>query len=172
MSLPCVTISSVEVPHFDGNDFVSCKSQMSTYLHEMNYQVWWMVDVGLSHALEDCPQTQAQKKCLYFEAHTSNCLFSALSAEIKNEVKMECGWPERANLLWKVFEQMYGSSNSMKSSSSALKYISSSSTLFDQSRRAIKFSKGRSKIFQSGKTGLSGFPNQRVRFWQNRKCLI
>jgi hypothetical protein len=40
----------------------------STYLHEMNSQVWWMVNVGLSHALEDCPQTQAQKKCLYLEA--------------------------------------------------------------------------------------------------------
>jgi hypothetical protein len=40
---------------------VSWKSQMSTYLHEMNPQVWWMVDVDLSHALEDCPQTQAQK---------------------------------------------------------------------------------------------------------------
>jgi hypothetical protein len=36
---------------------------------KMNPHVWWIVDVGLSHALEDCPQTQAQKKCLYFEAH-------------------------------------------------------------------------------------------------------
>jgi hypothetical protein len=109
MWLPCITIPSVEVPHFDGNDFVSWKSQMSTYLREMNPQVWWMVDVGLCHALQDCPQTQAQKKCLYLEAHASNGLSSALSAEIKNEVKMEYGWPERANLLWKVVEQMYDS---------------------------------------------------------------
>jgi hypothetical protein len=121
----------VEVLHFDENDFVSWKSQMSTYLREMNPQVWWMVDVGLSLALEDCPQTQAQKKCLYLAAHASNGLSSALSAEIKDEVKMEYGWPERANLLWKVLEQMYGSSNSKKSSSSASKNISSSSILFD-----------------------------------------
>jgi hypothetical protein len=47
---------------------------------------------------------------------------------------MECGWLERANLLWKVLEQMYGSSNSNKSSSSAPENISSSSTLFDQSQ--------------------------------------
>jgi hypothetical protein len=134
MPLPCITIPLVEVPHFDRNDFVSWKSQMSTYLCEINPQVWWMVDVGLSHALENCPQTQAQKKCLYLKAHTSNGLSSALSAEIKDEVEMECGWLERANLLWKVLEQMYGSSNSNKSSSSAPENISSSSTLFDQSQ--------------------------------------
>jgi hypothetical protein len=72
---------------------------MSTYLYEMNPQVWWMVDVCLSHALEDCSQTQAQKNCLYLEAHASNGLSSALSVEIKDEIKMEYGWPERANLL-------------------------------------------------------------------------
>jgi hypothetical protein len=69
----------MEVPHFDGNDFVSWKSQMSLYLREMNPQVWWMVDIGFSHALEDCPQIQAQKKCLYLKAHTSNGLSSTLS---------------------------------------------------------------------------------------------
>jgi hypothetical protein len=72
---------------------------MSTYLHEMNPQVWWMVDVGLSHCLEDNPQTQAQKKCRYLEAHLSNGLSSSLSAKIKDEIKMEYDWPERANLL-------------------------------------------------------------------------
>jgi hypothetical protein len=39
MSLPCITIPSVEVPQFDGTDFVSWKSQMSSYLCEMNPQV-------------------------------------------------------------------------------------------------------------------------------------
>jgi hypothetical protein len=47
-----------------------------------------MVDVGLSHALEEWSQTQAQKKCLYLEAHTSNALSSTLSAEIKDEIKI------------------------------------------------------------------------------------
>jgi hypothetical protein len=72
---------------------------MSTYLREMNHQVWWMVDVGLSHALEDCPQTQSQKKCLYLEAHASNALSSALCVKIKDKIEMEYGWLERANLL-------------------------------------------------------------------------
>jgi hypothetical protein len=93
-----------------------------------------MVDIGLSHTLEDCPQTQGQKKCLYLKAHASNALSSALSAEIKDEIKMEYGWLERANLLWNLLEQMYDSSNSKKSSSSAPENISSSSTLFDQSQ--------------------------------------
>jgi hypothetical protein len=88
MSLPCITMPSVEVPYFDGTNFVSCKSQMSSYLREMNPQVWCMVDVGLSHALEDCPQTQAQKKCLYLEAHAFSALSSGLSAEIKEEIEM------------------------------------------------------------------------------------
>jgi hypothetical protein len=104
---------------------------MSTYLYEMNSQVWWMIYVGLSHALKNCPQTQAQKKRLYLEAHTSNGLSSTLSAEIKDEIEMEYDWPERANLFWKVLEQMYGSSKSNKSSSSASDNISSSSTHFD-----------------------------------------
>jgi hypothetical protein len=61
ISLPYITLPSVEVPHFDGTNFVSWKSQMSSYLCEMNPHVW-MVDVGVSHALEDYPQTQAQEK--------------------------------------------------------------------------------------------------------------
>jgi hypothetical protein len=89
----------VEVPHFDENDFVSWKYQISSYLREMNPQVWWMIDIGLSHTLEDCPQTQGQQKCLYLKAHACNALFSTLSAEIKDEIEMEYGWLERANLL-------------------------------------------------------------------------
>jgi hypothetical protein len=72
---------------------------MSSYLREMNPHIWWMVDIVLSHTLEDCPQTQGQKKCIYLEDHASNALSSALSAKIKDEIEMEFGWLERANLL-------------------------------------------------------------------------
>jgi hypothetical protein len=71
-------------------------------------------------------------KCLYLKAHTSHGLSSALSAEIKDEMKMKYGWLERANLLWKVLKQMYDSSNSKKLSSSDPENISSLSTHFDQ----------------------------------------
>jgi hypothetical protein len=72
---------------------------MSSYLHEMNPQVWWMVDVDISHAIEIFSQTQGQKKYLYLKAHTSNALSSALSAEIKNNIEIEYDLLERANLL-------------------------------------------------------------------------
>jgi hypothetical protein len=165
MSLPCITIPSVEVPYFDGNDLVSWKSQMPSYLREMNPQVWWMVDIDISHTLEDCPQTQGQKKCLYLEAYASNVLSSVLSAEIKDEIEIEYGWLERANLLWKVLDQMYGSSNSKKSISSTLENISSSSTVFYQSQEGQSNSqKEEAKPVSLGKldcpvsqTGLSSF---------------
>jgi hypothetical protein len=38
LSIPCITMPSVEVPRFDGTNFVSWKSQMFSYLHEMNPQ--------------------------------------------------------------------------------------------------------------------------------------
>jgi hypothetical protein len=91
MSLPCITILSVEVFHFDGTDFVSRKSQMSSYLRKINPQIWWMVDICISHTLEDFPQTQGQKKCIYLEAHSSNALSSVFSIEIKDEIEIKYG---------------------------------------------------------------------------------
>jgi methyltransferase-like protein len=55
-----------------------------------------------------------------------------LSAEIKDEIKIEYGLLERANLLWKALEQMYGSSNDKRLSSNVLENISSSSIHTDQ----------------------------------------
>jgi hypothetical protein len=122
MSLPCIIIPLVEVPHFNGNDFVSHKSQISSYLREMNPQVWWMVDIGISHTLEDCPQTQG-KRNVYISKSMHLMIYLVPCAEIKDEIKIEYGWFERANLLWKVLEQMYGLSNSKKSSPNALTNI-------------------------------------------------
>jgi hypothetical protein len=132
MLLPCITMLLVEVPHFDETNFVSWKSQMSSYLREMNTQVWWMVDVRFSHALNDCPQTQAQEKYLYLEVHASKALSSVLSAEVKDKIKMEYGLLSE-NLLWKTLEQMFSSSNDKRSSlTSILENISSSSMHIDQ----------------------------------------
>jgi hypothetical protein len=83
-----------------------------------------MVDIGLSLALEDCPQTQGQKKCLYLEAHASNALSSVLNAEIKDNIEMKYGFFERANILWKALEQMYGSRNDKRSLSNVLENVS------------------------------------------------
>jgi hypothetical protein len=83
--------------------------------------------------LEDCPHTQAQEKCLYLEAHATKALSSALSAEVKDIIKIEYGFLESANLLWKALEQMYGSSNDKRSSSTKFpKNISLLSNHIDQ----------------------------------------
>jgi hypothetical protein len=55
-----------------------------------------------------------------------------LSVEIKDKIKMEYGLLERANLFWKVLEQMFGSSNEKRSSSNVPENISSSSIHIDQ----------------------------------------
>jgi hypothetical protein len=73
-----------------------------------------------------------QDKCLYLEAHASNALSCALSAEVEDMIEMEYGLLESARLLWKVLEQMFGWSNDKRSSSNAPKNISSSSTHIDQ----------------------------------------
>jgi hypothetical protein len=65
-----------------------------------------MVDIGFSHALEDCPQTQAQEKCLYLKAHASKALSSALSAKVEGMIEMEYDLLKSANLIWKALEQI------------------------------------------------------------------
>jgi hypothetical protein len=78
---------------------------MSSYLREMNHQVWWMVDVDFSHALEDYRQTQVQEKCLYLKVHASKALSSASCAEVEDIIEMEHGLLESVNLLWKALSK-------------------------------------------------------------------
>jgi hypothetical protein len=92
-----------------------------------------MVDVNFSHALEDCPQTEAQEKCLHLKAHAFKALSSALSTEIEDKIEIEYGLLESANLLWKALEQMFGSSNDKRSSSISIpENISASSIHIDK----------------------------------------
>jgi hypothetical protein len=70
----------------------------------------------LSHALEDCPQTQAQEKCLYLKAHAFKALSSGLSAEVEDMIGIESSFLENANLLSKALKEIYGSNNIGKSS--------------------------------------------------------
>jgi hypothetical protein len=55
-----------------------------------------------------------------------------LNAEIKDDIEMKYGLLERANILWKALEQMYGSRNDMRSLSNVLENVSSSSIHTDQ----------------------------------------
>jgi hypothetical protein len=116
------------------------------------------------------PQTQAQKKCLYLEAHASNALSSALSAEIKDMIEIEYGLLERANLLWKVLDQMFGWSNDKRSSPNIPENVSSSSIHIDQDQEEqSSVQKEKVKSVSLGKqdgpisqTGVSGFGRTKV----------
>jgi hypothetical protein len=56
-----------------------------------------------------------------------------LNVEIKEEIKMEYGLLERANLLWNVIEQMFGSSDDKRLISTNIpENVSSSSIHIDQ----------------------------------------
>jgi hypothetical protein len=140
---------------------------MSSYLREINPKVWWMADVSISHVLEDYPQTQVQKKCLYLKAHASNALSSVLSVEIKDNIKMEYGLLERANLLWKTLEQMFDSSNNKRSSlTSILENVSSSSIhIYQDQEEQSSIQKEKVKSTNPGKIGWSSFSNRNIRFW-------
>jgi hypothetical protein len=137
-----------------------------------------MVDLGLSHVLEDYPQTQAQKKYPYLEAHASNTLSSALSAKIKDEIEIEYGWPERANFLWKVLEQMYGSSNRQRSSSSVPENISSSCINIDQGQEEQSHTQEEKVESTSlekldcsiSQTGVSGFGRTKITLAEEEDC--
>jgi hypothetical protein len=56
-----------------------------------------------------------------------------VEVEVEGMIKMEYGLLESANILWKMLEKIYGSSNDKRSSSTnVLESISSSSIHIDQ----------------------------------------
>jgi len=51
----------VECPHiFDGTHFAQWRNWMTCNFKFISPQIWWMVDVGLSHVLDEENLTQAQ----------------------------------------------------------------------------------------------------------------
>jgi hypothetical protein len=118
------------------------------------------------------------KKCLYLEAHASNALSNALSAEIKSNIKMMYGLLERANLLWKTLEQMYGSINDKRSLSSIPENISSSSIHIDQyQEEQSNIHKEEVKSVSLGKldgpvseTRTSGFDGTKITLAEEEDC--
>jgi hypothetical protein len=78
---------------------------------------------------------------------------------------MEYGWLERANLLWKVLEQIYSSSNSKRPSSSAPENISSSSTHCDEDQEE------QSSVQKELNSASLGKPDGSVLAEQKKTCL-
>jgi hypothetical protein len=91
---------------------------------------------------------------------------------------MEHGLLERVNLLWKVLEQMYGSSNSKRSSSSVPENISSPSTHFDQDQEeqsSVQKEELNSAILEKldspvSQIGVSGFDRTKIILAEEDNC--
>jgi hypothetical protein len=89
---------------------------------------------------------------------------------------MEYGLLERANLLWKVLEQMFSSSNDQRSSSKTPKNISSSSLDINQEEQS-SVQKEETESISLGKldgpisqTGVSGFGRMKISLAEEDDC--
>ena len=49
-------------------------------------QMWWMVDVGFSHVLDEDNLTQAQEKCLDLDIQATNIMYRSLDDCIFGEI--------------------------------------------------------------------------------------
>jgi hypothetical protein len=77
----------VECPHiFYGTHFARWKNWMTCNFKFICPQMWWMVDVGFSHVLDERNLTQTQEKCLDLDIQATNILFRSLHDFILCEV--------------------------------------------------------------------------------------
>nr|BAD35939.1 hypothetical protein [Oryza sativa Japonica Group] len=90
-------------PMFDGTNYAQWKIHMFSYFKAMSPKIWWIVDVGFSHALDDRAPTSGQEKCLHLDAQATNALFCALSDDMFNEV---CNL-KSAHAMWVKLKEKY-----------------------------------------------------------------
>jgi len=81
MATSCIEHTD-DAPIFDGTNYAHWKIHMSSYFRAMSPKIWWIIDVGFSHALDDHAPTKGQEKCLHLDAQATNALFSALSVDV------------------------------------------------------------------------------------------
>ena len=106
-SFSCISTPSYEAPYFDGTNYACWRAKMISYFHEMSPKIWWIVNVGFSHALDRNPQTQGQKKCRELEVHATNALFGALSRDVFSEIyKLKS-----VHAMWIRIQEIYEESN-------------------------------------------------------------
>ena len=77
----------VDCPHiFDGTHFTRWKNWMICNFKFICPQMWWMVDVGFSHVLDEDNLTQAQEKCLDLDIQATNIMYRSLHDCIFGEI--------------------------------------------------------------------------------------
>ena len=77
----------VECPYtFDGTHFAWWKNWMTYNFKFISPQIWWIVDVGFSHAIDRKDATQAQKKCLHLNCQATNIFYQSMKDNIFGEI--------------------------------------------------------------------------------------
>ena len=66
--------------------------------------MWWMVDVGFSHVLDEENLTPTQEKCLDLDIQTTNILFRSLHNCILGEIMDK----KTAHEIWSYLNEKYG----------------------------------------------------------------
>jgi hypothetical protein len=95
----------VECPHiFDGTHFARWKNWMMCNFKFIFPQMWWIVDAGFSHVLDENNLTQAQEKCIDLENQATNILYESMKDEILREI-MDM---ETAYEIWIYLNNKYG----------------------------------------------------------------
>ncbi|OQU92146.1 hypothetical protein SORBI_3001G299150 [Sorghum bicolor] len=95
----------VECPHiFNGTHFAQWRNWMTCNFKFISPQIWWMVDVGLSHVLDEENLTQAQEKCLHLNYQATNIFYSSMKDNIFGEI-MDI---KSAHEIWSYLNEKYG----------------------------------------------------------------
>ncbi|OQU86915.1 hypothetical protein SORBI_3003G173332 [Sorghum bicolor] len=95
----------VECPHiFDGTHFAQWRNWMTCNFKFISPQMWWMVDVGFSHVLDEENVTQAQDKCLHLDYQATNIFYSSMKDNIFGEI-MDM---KSAHEIWSYLNEKYG----------------------------------------------------------------
>ncbi|KAG0517736.1 hypothetical protein BDA96_09G114900 [Sorghum bicolor] len=95
----------VECPHiFDGTHFARWRNWMQCNFKFISPQMWWIVDVGFSCAIDKKVATQAQKKCLHLDCQATNIFYSSMKDNIFGEI-MDM---KSAHEIWVFHNKKYG----------------------------------------------------------------
>ena len=70
--------------------------------------MWWIVDVGFSHALDEDNLTQAQEKCLDLDIQATNIMYRSLHDNIFGEIIDM----KTAHEIWSYLNKKYGTVSS------------------------------------------------------------
>ncbi|OQU84829.1 hypothetical protein SORBI_3004G130850 [Sorghum bicolor] len=95
----------VECPHiFDGIHFARWRNWMQCNFKFISPQMWWIVDVGFSRAIDKKVATQAQKKCLHLDCQATNIFYSSMKDNIFGEI-MDM---KSTHEIWVFLNEKYG----------------------------------------------------------------